>query len=150
MFMMGELTFFLGIQVKQTKQGTFVHQTKYTKDLMKKFNMVKLKPMSTLMSTAMSVRRVPMYALSGFPTLFTSNGRSVNFQVSQTHPRVWDLVFYFFLTGSCWFFFMLILQVVGLTERALLGLVIFLDILSLAGLLKNNLQLPNPPQSLSM
>jgi hypothetical protein len=32
MSMMGELTFFLGIQVKQMKQGTFVHQTKYTKD----------------------------------------------------------------------------------------------------------------------
>jgi hypothetical protein len=39
MSMMEELTFFLGIQVKQTKQGTFVHQAKYTKDLMKKFNM---------------------------------------------------------------------------------------------------------------
>jgi hypothetical protein len=52
MSMMGELTFFLGIQVKQTKQGTFVHQAKYTKDLMKKFNMVELKPMSTPMSSA--------------------------------------------------------------------------------------------------
>jgi hypothetical protein len=28
MSMMGELTFFLGIQVKQTKQGTFVHEAK--------------------------------------------------------------------------------------------------------------------------
>jgi hypothetical protein len=28
MSMMGELTFFLGIQVKQTKEGTFVHQAK--------------------------------------------------------------------------------------------------------------------------
>jgi hypothetical protein len=52
MSMMGELTFFLGIQVKQMKQGTFVHQAKYIKDLMKKFNMAELKPMSTLMSTA--------------------------------------------------------------------------------------------------
>jgi hypothetical protein len=52
MSMMGELTFFLGIQVKQTKQGIFVHQAKYTKDLMKKFNMAKLKPMSTSMSMA--------------------------------------------------------------------------------------------------
>jgi hypothetical protein len=52
MSMMGELTFFLDIQVKQTKQGTFVYQAKYTKDLMKKFNMVELKPVSTLMSTA--------------------------------------------------------------------------------------------------
>jgi hypothetical protein len=49
--MMGELTFFLGIQVKQTKQGTFVHQAKYTKDLMKKFNMAELKPLSTRMSS---------------------------------------------------------------------------------------------------
>jgi hypothetical protein len=51
MSMMGELTFFLGIQVKQMKQGTFVHQTKYTKDLMKNFNMVELKPVSMPMST---------------------------------------------------------------------------------------------------
>jgi hypothetical protein len=51
MFMMRELTFFLGIQLKQTKQGTFVHQAKYTKDLMKKFNMAELKPVSTLMSS---------------------------------------------------------------------------------------------------
>jgi hypothetical protein len=31
MSMMGELIFFLGIQVKQTKEGTFVHQDKYIK-----------------------------------------------------------------------------------------------------------------------
>jgi hypothetical protein len=55
MSMMGELTFFLGIQVKQTKQGTFMHQAKYTKDLMKKFNMAKLKPVSTPMSTTTSL-----------------------------------------------------------------------------------------------
>jgi hypothetical protein len=53
--MMGELTFFLGIQVKQMKQGTFVHQAKYTKDLMKKFNMAQLKAMSTPMSSAASL-----------------------------------------------------------------------------------------------
>jgi isopentenyldiphosphate isomerase len=52
MSMMGELTFFLGILVKQMKQGTFIHQAKYTKDLMKKFNMAELKPVSTPMSTA--------------------------------------------------------------------------------------------------
>jgi hypothetical protein len=55
MSMMGELTFFLGIQVKQTKQGTFVHQAKYTKDLIKKFNMAELKPVSTPMSTGTSL-----------------------------------------------------------------------------------------------
>jgi hypothetical protein len=50
MSMMGELTFFLGIQVKQTKQSTFIHQVKYTKDLMKKFNMAELNLVSTPMS----------------------------------------------------------------------------------------------------
>jgi hypothetical protein len=39
---------------------------------------------------------------------------------------------------------MLILRVVGLTERALLGVVIFLDLLSFAGLLENSLQLHSP------
>jgi hypothetical protein len=51
MSMMEELTFFLGIQLKQTKQGTFVHQTKCTKDMRKKFNMTEFKPVSTPMST---------------------------------------------------------------------------------------------------
>jgi hypothetical protein len=32
-----------------------VHQAKYTKDLMTKFNTAELKPVSTLMSTAMSL-----------------------------------------------------------------------------------------------
>jgi hypothetical protein len=53
MSMMEELTFFLGIQVKQTKQGSFIHQAKYTNDLVKKFNMTELKPMSTPMSMTM-------------------------------------------------------------------------------------------------
>jgi hypothetical protein len=55
MSMMKELTFFLGIQVKQMKQGTFIHQAKYTKDLMKKFSMAELKPVSTPMSSATSL-----------------------------------------------------------------------------------------------
>jgi hypothetical protein len=49
---MGELSFFLGIQVKQTNQGMFVHQAKYTKDLMKKLNMAKPKPVLTPKSMA--------------------------------------------------------------------------------------------------
>jgi hypothetical protein len=52
MSMMGERIFFLGIQVKQMKQDTFVYQAKHTKGLMKKFNMDELKLMSTPMSVA--------------------------------------------------------------------------------------------------
>jgi hypothetical protein len=50
MSMMGKLTFFLGIQAKQTKHDTFVNQAKYTNDLMKKFNMAEYMPVSTSMS----------------------------------------------------------------------------------------------------
>jgi hypothetical protein len=35
MNMMGEMTFFLGLQIKPTREGTFMHQGKYTKDLKK-------------------------------------------------------------------------------------------------------------------
>jgi hypothetical protein len=51
MSMMGELQFFLELQIKQAKQGTFVHQAKYTKDILKKFKMDNSKPLSNPMST---------------------------------------------------------------------------------------------------
>jgi hypothetical protein len=44
----------------------------------------------------------------------------------------------------------LILRVVELTERALLRLTIFLNLLSFAGLLENSLQLHSPSLRLSM
>jgi hypothetical protein len=51
MSMMGELKFFLGFQIKQLKDGTFISQTKYTHDLLKKFGMDKAKPIKTPMGT---------------------------------------------------------------------------------------------------
>jgi hypothetical protein len=36
MSMMGELQFFLGLQIKQSKEGTFLHQAMYTKDIVRK------------------------------------------------------------------------------------------------------------------
>ena len=49
MSLMGELQFFLGLQIKQGQEGTFVHQAKYTKDVLTKFGMWDCKPMSTPM-----------------------------------------------------------------------------------------------------
>jgi hypothetical protein len=49
--MLGELTYFLGFQVKQLKQGTFNSQTKYIQDILKKFGMKDAKPAKTLMGT---------------------------------------------------------------------------------------------------
>jgi hypothetical protein len=50
MSMMGELQFFLELQIKQSMEGTFVHQTKYTKDIVRKFKMENSKAMTTPMS----------------------------------------------------------------------------------------------------
>jgi len=52
MSMMGELTFFLGLQVKQSEEGIFIHQEKYTKDLIKKFRMENCKKTETPMSSS--------------------------------------------------------------------------------------------------
>ncbi|WVZ52138.1 hypothetical protein U9M48_003226 [Paspalum notatum var. saurae] len=51
MSLMGELQFFLGLQIKKGPEGTFVHQAKYTRDILKKFDMGDSKPMTTPMST---------------------------------------------------------------------------------------------------
>ncbi|WJX51852.1 hypothetical protein P8452_38016 [Trifolium repens] len=55
--MMGELKFFLGIQINQTKKGTFIHQSKYIKDLLKKFNLEDCKPMNTPMHPTSSLSK---------------------------------------------------------------------------------------------
>ena len=51
MSMIGELSYFLGLQIKQLKDGTFVSQTKYAKDLIKRFGMEDAKPIKTPMAT---------------------------------------------------------------------------------------------------
>jgi hypothetical protein len=51
MSMMGELKHFLGFQVKQLREGTFICQTKYTQDMLKKFVMEKVKHAKTPMAS---------------------------------------------------------------------------------------------------
>jgi hypothetical protein len=51
MSMMGELKYFLGFQIKQLQEGTFISQTKYTQDILKKFGMKNAKPIKTPMET---------------------------------------------------------------------------------------------------
>ena len=47
MSMMGELTFFLGLKIKQEPNATSISQEKYTKEMLKKFNMMDYKPIDT-------------------------------------------------------------------------------------------------------
>ncbi|GJW62859.1 retrovirus-related pol polyprotein from transposon TNT 1-94 [Tanacetum coccineum] len=50
MSMMGELNFFLGLQIKQIEDGIFFNQSKYIKKMLKKFGLEDSKPMKTPMS----------------------------------------------------------------------------------------------------
>ncbi|GJX49696.1 retrovirus-related pol polyprotein from transposon TNT 1-94 [Tanacetum coccineum] len=49
MSMMGELNFFLGLQIKQMEDGIFFNQSKYIKEMLKKFSLEDSKPMKTPM-----------------------------------------------------------------------------------------------------
>ena len=51
MSMIGELNFFLGLQIKQTKNGIFINQAKYCKELVNRFEMENAKQMATPMIT---------------------------------------------------------------------------------------------------
>jgi hypothetical protein len=49
--MMGELKYFLGFQIKQLQDGTFISQTKYIQDILNKFGMKDGKTINTPMGT---------------------------------------------------------------------------------------------------
>ncbi|GJY24553.1 putative reverse transcriptase domain-containing protein [Tanacetum coccineum] len=73
---MGELTFFLGLQVKQNKGGIFISQDKYVAEILKKFDLVNVKAAITPMETKVTpktshlnaVKRIFKY-LKGKPNL---------------------------------------------------------------------------------
>eukprot|EP00253_Pinus_taeda_P022987 PITA_22987 len=51
MSMLGELTYFLGLQIQQNEGGIFLSQTKYLKQILKKYGMEDAKPVCTPMVT---------------------------------------------------------------------------------------------------
>eukprot|EP00253_Pinus_taeda_P002650 PITA_02650 len=55
MSLVGELTYFLGLQVQQNKDGIFLSQTKYLKQILKKYGMQDSKPACTPMVTGCSI-----------------------------------------------------------------------------------------------
>ncbi|KAK1627926.1 hypothetical protein QYE76_002241 [Lolium multiflorum] len=51
MSMMGEMKFFLGFEIKQTSEGTFINEAKYLQDMLKRFKMTEMKGVATPMVT---------------------------------------------------------------------------------------------------
>ncbi|KAG8487884.1 hypothetical protein CXB51_018820 [Gossypium anomalum] len=73
-----EMSYFLGVEVKQMKDGTFVSQKKYTKQILRKFSMKDCKPVATPAEPGMKLSvdssREPVN-----PTLFKSIIRSLKY-----------------------------------------------------------------------
>ncbi|GJY10850.1 copia protein [Tanacetum coccineum] len=57
MSMMGELNFFLGLQIKQMEDEIFFNQSKYIKEMLKKFRLEDSKPTKTPMSTEIKLTK---------------------------------------------------------------------------------------------
>ncbi|GJX32335.1 retrovirus-related pol polyprotein from transposon TNT 1-94 [Tanacetum coccineum] len=57
MSMMGELNFFLGLQIKQLEDGIYFNQSKYIKEMLKKFGLEYSKPIKTPMSSEIKLTR---------------------------------------------------------------------------------------------
>ena len=57
MSMLGELPFFLGLQVYLSGKGIFISQAKYIKDMLKKFKMEDFKPVKAPMITGCKLRK---------------------------------------------------------------------------------------------
>lgn len=55
--LMEELTYFLGFQIKQAEEGTFISQPKYCLELIKKFDMQNLRSISTPITSNMLIDR---------------------------------------------------------------------------------------------
>jgi hypothetical protein len=57
MSMIGEMPFFLGLQITQRPEGMFISQEKYLREMMKRFQMEDSKPMGTPMVTRCKLRK---------------------------------------------------------------------------------------------
>ncbi|XP_065624874.1 uncharacterized mitochondrial protein AtMg00810-like [Quercus suber] len=71
MSMVGELNYFLGFQVKQRKDGIFISQEKYAKNLVKRFGLDSKKHTSTPMSSSAKLS-IDAAGVDIDPTLYRS------------------------------------------------------------------------------
>jgi hypothetical protein len=116
--MLGELTFFLGLQVSQSDKGIFISQTKYIKEMLKKFQMEDCKPMSTPMITGFKLSKNDeslevdqtmyrstigslLYATKIVPDIMKVVGLVTRFQFvpKETHMKAIKTIFRY-LTGT--------------------------------------------------
>jgi len=90
MSLLGELTYFLDLQVQQNKDGIFLSQTKYLKEIMKKYGMEDLKPVCTPMVTGCSLNTNDDLAVVHQPTYRSMIGSLL--YLTGTRPNIMHVV----------------------------------------------------------
>jgi hypothetical protein len=105
MSLLGELSFFLGIHICQRNQGIFISQTKYIKEMLKRFGMEDCKPINTPMKTScklskdddskstyqrkyMSMIGSLLYVTTSKPDVMQAVGQVAQFQVAPKESHV--------------------------------------------------------------
>ena len=105
MSLLGEFSFFLGLQISQLDEGIFISQTKYIKEILKKFRMEDCKPVSTSMVTGCKISKYDeskevdqrqyrsmigslLYVTASRPDIMQAVGQVAIFQASPKESHV--------------------------------------------------------------
>ena len=105
MSLLGELSFFLSLQISQFDKGIFISQMKYIKEMLKKFRMEDCKPVSTPMVTGCKLSKDDeskevdqrqnrsmigslLYVTTSRPDVMQAVGQVARFQASPKESHV--------------------------------------------------------------
>jgi hypothetical protein len=105
MSLLGELSFFLGLQIRQRNQGIFISQTKYIIEMLKRFGMEYFKPVATSMQTSCKLSKdddskstyqkqyksmigILLYVTTSIPDVMQAVGQVARFQAAPNESHV--------------------------------------------------------------
>jgi hypothetical protein len=105
MSLLGELSFFPGLQIRQSNQGIFISQTNYIREMLKRFGMEDFKPVITPMQTIyklskdddskstdqrqyMSMIVKLLYVIASIPDVMKAVGQLARFQETPKESHV--------------------------------------------------------------
>jgi hypothetical protein len=108
MSLLGELYFFLGLQICQRNKGIFISQTKYIIEMLKKFGMTNCKPISSPMQTSCKLSKDDyskdadqrqyismigslLYVTVSRPAVMQEVGQVARFQVAPKESNVMEI-----------------------------------------------------------